>query len=247
MILARHLGLLAQMFELLGEFLPDIVHAQQILARVAQARLGFLAPLTVFRHPGGFLKKHPQFFRLRLNHARNHALLDDGIGARAQAGAEEDIRDIAPPHNDIVDVISGVAFALQHTLDGYLAVRRPLPRRLAQTVVEQQFHTGAINRLTVARAVKQHVLHGGAAQMACGSFAEHPTHRVNHIGFAAAVRPDDAHQLARHRNLGRVYKRFKTCKIDMSEAQFLTSAGRVRGYNPQHPSREFLSDFQRAF
>jgi len=47
---------------------------------------------------------------------------------------------------------------------------------------------------------------------------KHPAHRVNHIGFAAAIGANHRHQLAGYRNGGRVNKRFEPGQFQMSQA-----------------------------
>ena len=220
-VLARHFRLLAQMLELLVEFEADVLHAQQVFACIAQSQLGFTPAFAVFRNTRRLFEEDAQFFGFRFNDARNHALLDDGVGARAQTGAEENIGDIAPPHVQIVDVIRRLAVALKHTLDRNFAVACPLAAGPAETVVEHQLDARAIRGLAVARAVEQHVLHGLAAQMFRRRFAKHPAHRVNDVRFAAAVGADHADQLAGHGNAGGIYKRLEACELDFSEAQFV--------------------------
>ena len=53
----------------------------------AHAVFGFAAALFVFGNTGGFFYIHAQFFRLGFNQPRNHALFDNGVGARPQTGA----------------------------------------------------------------------------------------------------------------------------------------------------------------
>jgi hypothetical protein len=86
-ILARDFRLLLQMIQLFAQFLADVVDAQQVLARVAQPRFGFLTAFAVLGYARGLFQEHPQFLGLGLDHARDHALLDDGVSARAKAGA----------------------------------------------------------------------------------------------------------------------------------------------------------------
>src|SRR6185437_14856356 len=46
-------------------------------------------------------------------------------------------------------------------------------------------------RLTIARALKDHVLHLAAAQVLHPLFAQNPGDSVGHVALAAAVRPDN--------------------------------------------------------
>src|SRR5258706_16149256 len=85
-----------------------------------------------------FLEKHAQFLGPRLDDARNHPLLDDGVGARAQARAEKNVLHVAAAHVGIVDEIGGFAVPLQHAFYRDLGVLGPLTRRPAEAVVEEQ-------------------------------------------------------------------------------------------------------------
>ncbi len=203
-VLFGDLGLFGQMGELLFQFQANVVHAQQILARIADAQFGFAAAVAVFGNARRFFEEDAQFLRLGLDDARDHALLDDGVSARTQPGAEENIGDVLAPHVLVVDVIAGIAVALQHALDGNLGVARPLPGGLAQAVVENQLDAGARHRLALAGAVENHVLHGFAAQRGGPGFAQHPAQRVDYIRLAATVGADDADELPRQGDMRRI-------------------------------------------
>ena len=170
-VLAGFLGLRFQVLELLAELQADVLDAQQIFARVFQPRLGFPAPFAIFRYAGRLFQKAAQVFRLRLDDARNHALLDDRVAASAQAGAEENVGDVAPAHVHVVQEIRRLAVALEHALDGNFRVGRPGPGRLAQAVVEYQLDAGTPRRLALGRTVEDDVLHVFAAQLLGGGFA----------------------------------------------------------------------------
>ena len=85
LIAPRRRGLALQVADLLFHLFAQIVQPIQILARVADAVLGFAAPLLVARNAGGLLQERAQIIGPRLDDARDHALLDDGVAARAQA------------------------------------------------------------------------------------------------------------------------------------------------------------------
>src|SRR5438105_554365 len=125
-ILGGNLRLCFELFELMAELDADVLDPRQVLARIGKAPLGFLAALLVFRYAGSFLQEDAKLFGLRLDHARDHALLDDGVSARSQPGAEEEIVDVTTAHRNVVDVVRRVAVAAQHPLDRYLGVLSPL-------------------------------------------------------------------------------------------------------------------------
>ena len=49
-------------------------------------------------------------------------------------------------------------------------------------------------------------------------FAHHPAHGINSVGFTTTIRADDAGQIARKMNRGRVYKRLKSGEFNSAKA-----------------------------
>ena len=222
-VLGCDLRLAVEPLELVAELDPDILDPREILAGVGEPPFGLLAPLLVLGDTRGFLQEDPQLLGLGLDDARDHPLLDDRVGARPQAGAEEKIVDIPAPHRDVVDVVRRIAVARQHALDRELGVLPPLAADAAQAVVEIQLDRRAADRLAVARAVEDDVLHRFAAQRRRLRFAEHPAHGVDDVGLPAAVGADDPDQLARRGNGGRIDERLESGELDLREAQGETS------------------------
>jgi hypothetical protein len=97
--------LLAQVLDLLVDFLAQVGQALEVLARVLDARFGFLAPLLVLGDAGGLLQVHAQVLGPRLDDLGNHSLLDDRVAARAQAGAQEQVGDVAAAAARAVQVV----------------------------------------------------------------------------------------------------------------------------------------------
>ncbi len=89
LVAARGIGLALQVADLLLDLVAHVLQALEVLARVGDAALGLAAPLLVARDAGRLLDEGAHVLGLGLDHARDHALLDDGVAARAQAGAEE--------------------------------------------------------------------------------------------------------------------------------------------------------------
>ena len=67
-----------------------------------------LRALFILGNTRCFFDENSQFFGLGLNQPGNHALLDNGIAAGTQAGAQEDIRDITTPALGAVEKIFGL-------------------------------------------------------------------------------------------------------------------------------------------
>ena len=111
LVAARGRGLALQVADLLVDFVAHVLQALEVLARVGDARLGFLAAFLVTRDAGGFFDEGAHVIGLRLDDARDHALLDDGVAAAAEAGAEEQLG----------DVLAAAARAVQEIVRGAVA------------------------------------------------------------------------------------------------------------------------------
>ena len=208
-------GLALQLFYLAVELALQVGQPLQVFAGVFEAGFGFAAALFVFGYARGFFDIGAQFFRARFDDARNHALLNHGIAARAHAGAEEKVGDVAAAHGLVVDVVAGFALAGELALNRHFGVLPPCALQGAAVVVEHQLHGGAGGGAAGGGAVENHVLHAFAAQLLGRGFAQHPAHGVDDIAFAAAVGADHGHQLAGHADGGGVDKGFETGKFDV--------------------------------
>ena len=205
------------MDDALAHLHADVVEASQVVARVAQAALGFLAALAVLGDPGRFFEKAADVLGARLDDARDHALLDDRVGARTKTGAEEEVDDVLAPHVHVVDVIGRLARTVEHALDRDLGIARPLPRRLALGVVEDELHARARHRLARGGAVEDHVLHRLAAQGGGACLAQHPAHGIDDVRLAAAVRTNHADQVARGKHGSRVDESLETSEFEFGK------------------------------
>ena len=222
-ILGRDLRLRVELFELGPEFDPDVLDSREVVARVGEPALRLLPALLVLRDAGGLLEEHAELLGLRLDHARDHPLLDDRVGAGPESGAEEEVVDVAAADRDVVDVVGRIAVARQHALDRQLGVLAPLPADAPGAVVEEQLHRRTAHRLALAGAVEDHVLHRLAAQRRGLRFAEHPPHGVDHVRLAAAIGADDADQLAGCADRGGIDERLEPGELDLGEAQLETA------------------------
>src|ERR1700677_5052410 len=197
-------GLALQMADLLVHFLAQIVQALQVFARLGDAALGFPTTPLVARYPRRLFQKCTQVVGPRLDDARDHALLDDAVAARAEAGAEKELRDVLAPDLDPVDEIIRGPVPAHGAPQRDLVVGRVGSPDLAVRVIEHELHRCAAQGLARRGAVEDHVRHRLAAQMPRGDFAHHPAHRIDDVRFPATVRTDDARQTARESDRGRV-------------------------------------------
>ena len=204
LVTARGRGLALQVADLLVDFVAHVLQALEVFARVGDARLGFLAALLVTRDAGGLFDEHAHVIGLRLDDARDHALLDDGVAARAEAGAEEQLRDVLAAAARAVEEIVRRAVARDLALERHLGVFGIRTGDLAVAVVEHQFDGGGADRLARRRAVEDHVGHRVAAQVLGRQLAHDPAHGVDDVRLAAAVRADDTGEIARKSDRRRV-------------------------------------------
>ncbi len=83
LVFLRRNGLALQVQELLGDLLAQIVEPVQVLAGVADTGLGLTASLLVLGDAGSLFQEEPQILGARLDEARDHSLLNDGVTAGA--------------------------------------------------------------------------------------------------------------------------------------------------------------------
>ena len=203
-----------EMVDLLVHFLAQVGQALEVLARVADARLGLLAPFLVLGNAGGLFQVNAQVFGPGLDDLRDHALLDDGVAARAKAGAQEQIGDVASPAARAIEVIVGLAIAADRTLDRYFGVAGVLAADRAFRVVENQLDRRLAHRLARRGTGKDHVGQAVAAQAAGRTLAHHPAHGVDDVGLAAAIRTDHAGHIGRQVQDRRVDEGFEAGQLD---------------------------------
>ncbi len=206
-----------QALELLLHLVAHVVQALEVLLGVMDAALGLAAALLVLGDAGGLLQEHAQLVGLGLDQARDGALLDDGVAAGAEAGAEEQVGDVAAAAAHAVEEVVGGAVAHHLALDRDLGVVGVLAADGAVGVVEHELDGGGAHRLARGGAVEDDVRHGVAAQVLGGSLAQHPAHGVDDVGFAAAVGADDADQVAGELDGGGIHEGLETHQLYFAE------------------------------
>ncbi len=217
MVVRSPLGLSFQLVQVGFEFAHNVLHPGQVFARFFQPLRGFAAALLVLRDPGGFFQEQAQVLRPGLDDAADGALADDGVGARAQTGAQKHVLHVTATHRLVVDVVAAAAVAREHALDRDLGELAPRAACTLVGVVKHQLDTGAAGGFAAVAAVEDHVLHRLAAQLGCLGLAQHPAHRVHDVGLAAAIGADHAHQLPRQHEAGRVGKGLEAGQLDRTQ------------------------------
>ena len=217
-VLFRRGGLALQMQQLFGDLFAQVVEAIQIFPGVADAGLRLAAALLVLGDARRLLQEEAQILGARLDEAGDHALLDDGVAARSQAGAKEQILDIPPPAAGAVKEVIGLTVAADLALDGDLGILGVLPPSRAIAIVEEEFDAGQADGLAAGGAVEDDVGHGLAAQHLGRGLTHDPTHGIDDIRLAAAIGADDTAQIARKKHGGGVHEGLETGKFDLFQA-----------------------------
>src|SRR5690606_21509261 len=188
-VLLRLPRLPRQVGQLLAHLLAQVVEAVQVLARVPDAGLGLLAPLLVLRDAGGLFQVDAQFLGPGLDDLADHALLDDRVAARPQAGAQEQVGDVLAPALGAVERVLALAVTADRALHRDLVEGRVLAGDGVVAVVEDQLDRGLGHRLARGGTREDDVGQGVAAQAAGRARAHHPAHRGEDTRLAAAGRP----------------------------------------------------------
>ena len=210
----------------------QIVESLKVFTGVGDARFGLAPSLLVFGYPRRFLEVYTQVLGACLDDARDHALFDDRIAARPQAGAEKQIGDVTAATTYAVQVVQRLAVARHLTLYRDLTVLSVLASRAAVRVVEQQFDARGADRFAAARTVEDDIGHRFAAQHLRRTLTHDPAHRVDDVGLAAAIGSNDADEITGEMHGGRVDKGFEARQLDL----FQTHGGQ-RYRMREHPHK----------
>ena len=200
------LRLAVEMLDVLFDFLEDVPQAIQVFLGVLDTVGGLFAPLLVLGNTRGFFQEDPHLFRLGLDEAGNHPLLDDRVAAGSEARTEKHARDVLTAAARAVQVVGRDAVAADLAPDTDFRVLGVLPFQRRIGIVEQQFDRGCAHGLAGTGAVENHVRDGIAAKPARRALSHDPADGIDYIGFTAAVGPHHANEATGKGNSGGVYK-----------------------------------------
>ena len=132
------LGLAIEVLDLFLDLFEHVLQPRQVVLGVPDAIRRLAAAFLVLRDAGGLFDEHAHFFGLRLDYARNHALLDDRVAARAQARAQEDARNVLAAAPRAVQEVGRDALPAHFAPDRDLGVLGVLAFQRRLAVVEQE-------------------------------------------------------------------------------------------------------------
>ena len=209
-------GLALKVCEPARELLAQIVQPIEVLDRVAHPVLGLAAAFLVLRDSRRFFQKVAKVIGLRLDDSRDHALLDDRIAAGSETGPVEHVHDVAAPAPRPVQPVGRLAVARELPAHRNLVVCGEAAPGSTFQIVEEELHARSAQRLARARSVEHHIRHGGAAQTARRDLAHHPSHGVDDVRLAAAVRSDHADDVAGELDGGGIDEGLEACEPNLS-------------------------------
>ena len=178
-----------QRLKLAFQFGDDVFHAGEVVAHVRKALFAFFLARAVFDDARSLFKNAAPVLALLGEDFVDAALPDDGIALFAHARVAEKLDNILEPASGFVDVVFALAASIHAPGDDHFGI---IHAQRMILVVKDERHFAIAHAFALLRAVEDDVLHLAAAQCLGALFAEHPAHRVGQIGFAAAVRPDNA-------------------------------------------------------
>ncbi len=145
-----------QRIHLARDFVEDVVDARQVQPGVFQARLGQPLAGLELRDASGFFDDGAAVGRLAAQNLPDAPLLDDGVRLRSQAGAHEDVLDIAQAAELAVQQVLALAGAEQAARNHDLA-RFECALELAAANLEHYVRNGRrlLLRHSAARPLRQ--------------------------------------------------------------------------------------------
>ena len=166
---------------------------------------------------GGVFQHAAPLLRLGLDDLADLALVDEGRRTRAGGGVGEQDLHVAGAHVAAVDAVDRAGFALDAAGDFKQLAVVDGGRCRAIGIVDRHHDFGVVARRTVAGTGEDHRIHVGGAQRLVRRLAHRPAQRFDEIGFAAAIRSDDAGQARLDHEIGGFNERLETVQAEARE------------------------------
>ena len=192
----------------------QVVEALQVDRRLLEAALGGAAAIAIEPDAGRFLEQLATIVGTVGEQRVDHLALDDDAGVGAEAGAAQQVGDVAQPAGRAVQEVVALARAREAPRDDDFLER---DREHAVVVREVQRDFGDVHRASRRRPLEDHLFHLRAAQQPRALLAEHPAHGVGHVGLAAAVRADDRRDARIEHHLGGVGERLESLQLELGQ------------------------------
>ena len=169
-------------------FFDDVLHAHEVRLGVFKfAECLFFLGLE-FRDAGGLLKNRAAVLRAVAEDLVDLPLLHDRVGAAAHAGIHEELVDVAQAAGGFIKKILTLAIAVDAARDADF-----VPIRAEFFFAFRKSHRDLrhAERRTAVGAAENDIRHLTTTERLRRLLAEHPTHRIEDIRFAATIRSHD--------------------------------------------------------
>ena len=192
----------------------QVVEALQVDRRLLEAALRRAPAIAIQADARRFLEQLAPVVRTIGEQRVDHLALDDDAGAGAEAGAAQQVGDVAQPARRAIQEVVALARAREPARDHDF-----LERHGEDPVVvrEVQRDLGDVHRPARRRALEDHLFHLRAAHEARALLAEHPAHGVGDVGLAASVRADDRRDARLEHELGGVGERLESLELELGQ------------------------------
>ena len=206
----RFFRLPAREAELTLDLAEHVIDAREIFLDPLELALAHLAPALEQRQARGFLDQRAQLVRLGLDDFLDAALLDQRVAAAVNLRGHEKFGDVLQAAGNLVEQVFGLAGSISAARDRNFAERGVRLRQLAAFFgLEHERHFGHPGGGIRLVAGVDEILDALAAQARRGLLAEHPSNRVNDVGFAASVGTDHRGHPGRETDRRRIEKRLE--------------------------------------
>ena len=195
----------------------DFAEADEIGFSRAQLLLGILAPRIEPGNAGGLLEQEAPFDRLGRDHRANLALANERRRMRASSGVGEQQGDVLRTDVAPVDPVRRTRAAFDPPSDFAFAAAAVLGR----VPLEQDRDFREIARRPRRRPGEDYVVHAPAAQRLRAGFTHRPADRLEEVGFAAAVRPDNPGQARFNAKFGWLDEALEAAELEPADSQRL--------------------------
>ena len=216
LVAAGPADLSAQIVDLTLHLGDDVLDAGQVGLGRFELVPGGAPPRLVFSYTGCFFEDAAPVFGPFADDFVDHALLHHRVRTLAQAGIHEQVGDVEQPARDFVHQIVALTRAEEAAGEGHLA---EFDGQDVVGVFDDQVDLGHAQGLAVAGAGEDHILHAVAAEYARPLLAQNPAYGLDHVGFAAAVGPDDGRYSRTEGNGDLLSKRLEAEYFELVQAQ----------------------------
>ena len=166
----------------------EVLHPLEVHGGLLQPALGAVLPVAIEPDARRLLEERAPLVGAVGEEQVDHLRLDHDARVAAEAGAAEQVLDVAEADGRAVEQVVALSRAGEASGDDDLAVG---DGEVAVGVVEEEGDFGDVDRAARGRTLEDHVLHLAAAEQPGRLLAQDPAHRVGDVGLAAAVGAHD--------------------------------------------------------